>query len=409
MLHQKYLNPVQKAAADKAANVRPFKEAPISQENIPMLDLEAVDLSGFSFGPDGLENRKNLAKQLEKALTKYGFFKITGHGISEDEFNKMKSIGQSIFEIPEKEKQEFEGGNKVYEEETHRDLGVIRGNGFKLRGHWGYQNNRRDNIEFFNVRHFNHDDIFFNKIEYPEFVKYHLDDISSYFKYLHNDILKKILTLLDIILELPEGFFWENYFKIHNNNIIKSGGGFGRFLLYHEVDKEYSKQTNGTWLRGHSDGTALTFIASQPIASLQIRDHTSNEWKYVKHTPNSFIVNIGDAFKLITGDYFKSSIHRVTTPPQDQADYKRNTIVYFCDPRLDAYIDVDEIKSPKLKRLGITRDTSLERLTFEKWDEAKGKFLNAKNKTTFGDIKMFGRDTVMSLTTEGEKLSTVAN
>ena len=37
-------------------------------------------------------------------------------------------------------------------------------------------------------------------------------------------------------------------------------------------------------------------------------------WPY----SDGLIVNIGDAMEFITGGYFKSSIHRVVGPPDDQ-------------------------------------------------------------------------------------------
>lgn len=104
-----------------------------------------------------------------------------------------------------------------------------------------------------------------------------LDDIFNYFRYLHFKVLKKVLNLIDIVLELPEGTLWKKFFKVVDNEIDNSGGGFGRFLLYHKVDKNYNKSTNNTWMRGHTDATALTFIVSQPILSLQIRDYKTQE------------------------------------------------------------------------------------------------------------------------------------
>lgn len=393
-----YLDPTEKAKIDKIHNVRPFIEAPNTTELAPssVIELEAIDLSKFVDGPEGLASRKQLAAQLEVALTTYGFFKLVGHGIGTEQIERLKAVGQAIFELDDNTKKQNVAGTFKIPEEQDRELGVIRGTGYKPRGHWTYQNDKRDNVEFFNVRHFLHDDIFYHQIKYPEFVKYHLDEINTYFKHLHYEVLRKVLLLIDIILELPEGQLWQNHFQVINNDIENSGGGFGRFLMYHPVDEEYKEKTNGTWLRGHTDATALTFILSQPIVSLQIREHETNEWKYVTHTPNALVVNIGDAFKYLSGSYFKSLIHRVTTPPEDQAGYQRSTIIYFCDPSLTTFIDPQSLQSPKLQRLGYNGDGG-KRVTFKEWDEEKGKFLNEKSRHTKKEVKLFGRDTLMSL------------
>lgn len=82
-------------------------------------------------------------------------------------------------------------------------------------------------------------------------------------------------------------------------------------------------KTNNTWLRGHSDASALTFITSQPMASLQFRDYHDGEWKYVGYRPNALVLNIGDRFEFLTGGWAKSTIHRVVSPPKDQRGHRR--------------------------------------------------------------------------------------
>ena len=378
-------------------NVRPFIEAsPEVRGKYKLIDLPAIDLSLYKEGAEGLESRQNLALKLEESLKEHGFFKLVGHGIEKEVFDNLKSIGQSIFELPEEEKINFMANSQCIEEEGNRELGIVRGAGFKPKGYWTYANETRDNVEFFNVRHFLHDDIFFNKLSYPELVRNNLNDISNYFRYLHFKILKKVLSLLDIILELTEGTLWNKYFKVVDNDIDNSGGGFGRFLLYHEVNKDYKRSTNNTWMRGHTDATALTFIVCQPILSLQIRDYKTQEWKFVSFTPDSLVVNVGDAFQQLTGGYFKSSIHRVVTSPDEQSHYKRNTIIYFCDPSRNTYIDPEELNSPKLNQLKIKASLD-RRITFGEWDDAKGKFFNKKSNTQSQPLRILGRESIGSL------------
>lgn len=87
-----------------------------------------------------------------------------------------------------------------------------------------------------------------------------------------------------------------------------------------ELDEE---RTAGTWLRGHSDASFLTFITSQPMTSLQVRDYKDGQWKYVGYRPNSLVVNVADTLEFLTGSFFKSTIHRVISPPKDQRGYRR--------------------------------------------------------------------------------------
>lgn len=382
---------------NKKYNFRPFIDAPISKENVEVLDLPIIDLGQFDEGP---EKRIELANKLEKALTKFGFFRIINFGLEPEFLDHLKSVSQSTFETTDEVKEKFFAGKNKIDIDQDLELGIIRGTGYKPRGYWTYTNDTHDNVEFFNFRHFLHPNIFYNQIEYPEFVSYHLDEIRTYFSHIHTEAQRKVLTLMDIILEIPEGTLYNNFFPAIENDVVNSGTGFGRFLLYHPVDEQYRKNTSSTWLRGHTDAGALTFILSQSILSLQIRSYENNQWKYVSHVPNSVIVNIGDTFKFLTDGYFRSSIHRVHTAPEDQQDYTRNTIIYFASPKLDIYMDSETLNSPKLKRLGYKLDDGLERITVRQWDEAKGKFFNRTDANRKTNLTIYGRESVGSLINE---------
>ncbi|VEU21999.1 DEKNAAC102951 [Brettanomyces naardenensis] len=391
-------DPKLKAEVRKKFNFRPFKEAPISK--IPSKDtieLDALDFSKFKEGPEGLEDRKKLAKQLEGAVTKYGFFKIVNFGVSQELINQVLSLSQGTLEEPEEVKKQFIGGERNLPHEKERPLGVVRGTGYKPLGYWKYTNDTPDNVEFFNFRYFTQYDTFFNKTEYPEFVKYNLDDIAYYFNYIHREVLRRVVNLIDLILEIPEGTTYRKYFDVVQGDLENAPNGSGRFLLYHPVSDEYNEKTGAIWMRGHADGDALTFILSQPILSLQIREHDTGIWKYATHTPGALVVNIGDMFQQLTGGYFKSSIHRVVTAPEDQRQYYRDTVIYFCNPVPTVYLDPDSLESPKLDRLGLKRDQKLERITARQWDDKKGEFFNRTSANRTQNISFFGRPTVGSL------------
>lgn len=286
--------------------LRPFIEAQPSKSSIEPVELNAIDLSLFREGPEFLAQRQKLASKLENTLSTYGFFSLINHGIDIQTFDRLRSIAQSILELPEEIKRNhLAGALKSDEEVRSKSLGGEIGAGFKPRGCWLMKNGVVDAIEHYNFRDLQQPEFFNEDKNYPDLVRYYLSEvlirISSYYRFLHSSILRKLTILCDLILELPEGFLWENYFKVTENDHNNSGNGFGRFILYHSMDPKEEKMVDKNWLRGHSDGSAFTFITSQPIMSLQIRDYFTGEWKYVGHTPGGLIVNIGDAMEFITG------------------------------------------------------------------------------------------------------------
>lgn len=189
-----------------------------------------------------------------------------------------------------------------------------------------------------------------------------------------------------------------------------------------EMSEDDLVKTGNTALRGHADAGALTFITSQPMASLQFRDYHDGKWKYVGYRPNALVVNIGDRFEVRTRlspllchstlisrfELYFAVPHRrflqehypprrcascgpersPSSRPQyvfhlallfdwTKLDSTRLTsllfAVYFCDHNPTILIDPRTLSSPKLDRLGFVKPDEWERITGEQWDDIKGK------------------------------------
>ncbi|KAI3404490.2 hypothetical protein KGF56_002682 [Candida oxycetoniae] len=383
----------------KTYTLRPFQEAPLSSSiSIKPLQLESIDLSLYKEGPENLPQRKQLALKIEKSLSTYGFISVVNHGFDIAKLEFLKSIAQGLLELPfEEQKKYLAGALKSDLEDRSTSVGAERGAGFKPKGYWSMRNGVEDSIIHYNFNNMNHS-IFFDEEHnnYPEIVKDHLKEIAEYYRFLHGDTLKKICNLADIVLELPEGFLYDKFYSVKDNDFDSSGGGAGRFMLYEAMDIEDQKKVDNTWLRGHSDSGGFTFITSQPILSLQIRDYYTGEWNYVGHAPNGLIVNIGDAMEFITGGYFKSSIHRVVAPPDDQSGYKRLVLIYFSKPKNTSILDPEAINSPKLNRLGYIKPKEWEKINFNAWNNQKSRLFGKKaiNDTTSEEprlVLLYGR------------------
>ncbi|GAA5840735.1 hypothetical protein JCM9279_001201 [Rhodotorula babjevae] len=352
----------------------PFEHVQPTKEKIPFVELGVVDLSKYQDGPEGLSARRALAAELEEAITTQGFFFLEGHGFPQDKLEYLQAVSQAILDLPLDEKAKFPAGAAQSDGDSFDDktkLGAERGSGFKPRGYWSMQAGVRDQIEHFNYRNLLHPTLR-DQQAYPDLVRRHLPETTEYFSYLHLNVVRKLSSLFDIILELPEGTIW-SLFDVTEDRPDISGGGFGRAMLYHGMSADDEKKTKGDWLRGHSDASSLTFITPQPMASLQFRDYHDGEWKFVGYRPNALVVNLGDRFEFLTGSFAKSTIHRVVGPPADQRGHRRLGLIYFCDFKPSVLIDPLTLSSPKLDRLGFTKPAEWERITGEQWDDIKGK------------------------------------
>jgi isopenicillin N synthase-like dioxygenase len=77
---------------------------------------------------------------------------------------------------------------------------------------------------------------------------------------------------------------------------------------------------DGLWSYGHTDLGTLTLLFRQPVAALQIKDHKTGDWKWAKPLDGSLTVNTCDALSFLTGNYIKSTVHRVCPDLRVTAD-----------------------------------------------------------------------------------------
>lgn len=371
-----------------------FVECPESKADVAAVQLDSIDLSLYKEGEEFFEQRKQLAKQLQKSITTHGFFNIVNFGINQEKLEYIRDVAYNVVTLPDEVKEKYLASAATKEQETTKTIGGERGQGFKPKGYWAIQNGVRDSIVHYNFKNTYHDSFIENYDKHPELVAQHINEIADYYNTIHREILPKLLSLCDIILEVPEGSLLKNYFPNSGTNEDDSES-HGRFMLYQPYGSDdLIKKSSQTWLRGHSDISAFAFITSQPMLSLQIKDYFDGEWKYVKHKPNSLIVNIGDAMEFISGGLFKADIHRVINPPEDQKTYERLAIIYFCNPSATADLDPEKLNSPYLNRIGLSKADKLkdwEKIQFHHWNYTKGYLLGRAYAGEKSSLQFFGR------------------
>ena len=85
----------------------------------------------------------------------------------------------------------------------------------------------------------------------------------------------------------------------------------------------------------HTDFGSVTVLFNR-LGGLQIlppgADGQDTQWVYVKPLPGHAIINLGDAMAKFTNGLLRSNIHRVVSPPGEQGDFTRYSLVYFGRP-----------------------------------------------------------------------------
>ncbi|KIP06265.1 hypothetical protein PHLGIDRAFT_128393 [Phlebiopsis gigantea 11061_1 CR5-6] len=337
-----------------------FDFVPETQENLEWADLITLDFSLFGT-PEG---RKELAQTLVEGVREHGFFYVKNFNISQERVNRQFAIGKRLYDIPLEEKLKYvpegldNGQFNGYVPAGRRVLDPVSG--------------LRDRVEIYNIPKFNGD----FKHQHPEIVQDNITEIEEFARSLHTEVLDPLHVLLAIALELPEDYFT----NIHKYD-VKSEDHL-RYMKYSKYTPEENAKIGKLWVQGHTDLGSWTLLFRQPVAALQIQNHKTGEWKYVKPQDATLTVNACDALTFLTGGYVRSTIHRVTSPPKDQEHVDRLGLLYFSRP--NNHVRLETIKeSPVLHREGFTQNNfekgensvpTMEEWTFakQKWQRTKG-------------------------------------
>lgn len=191
---------------------------------------------------------------------------------------------------------------------------------------------------------------------------------------------------------------------------------YARHLDSYPRTEEDETKTKNVWMKGHTGAIPLSVVLtvrriltarppdigsvsilwSQPVTALQILS-PDGVWRYVKHIPNgvvcilphcsrgpirsltrsdadlSQICNAGDSLEMLSGGFYKATIHRVFQPPVDQRGHTRLGLFYFGYTDDDVRL-VPLAESPVLQRVGITRKCADEDAPLEgEWRVARSK------------------------------------
>ncbi|TBU57622.1 Clavaminate synthase-like protein [Dichomitus squalens] len=280
---------------------------PPTEENLNWAALPIVDLAKTATS----EERAALAIQVRDAMRTFGFMYIINHGLTQPQNERIFDIADVPFsQMAEEEKILY--SSKIEETGSYK--------GFKP---------------------------LFEQQSHPKVLEPFLPELRAFAEHNHFKVLHPILRLLAIGLELPE----ETFVKMHD--ICATGPGFVRFMKYYPRSEEDEAKSKNVWFKGHTDIGTITILWSQPISALQIMT-PDGQWRWVRHIDNALVINIGDAMEMLSGGYYKATIHRVVQPPPDQRGYERLGAFYFAMANDDVKL-VPLSQSPVLQREGITR------------------------------------------------------
>ncbi|KAH0905489.1 hypothetical protein HID58_037316 [Brassica napus] len=251
------------------------------QVNIPTIDLKG---GSVHYKDQDLTTRRNVVEQIREAAEKWGFFRVTNHGIS--------------LELQE------------------RMLGGIRGfheQDLQVRKQFYSRDHTRNFLYYTNV------DLFTSaSASWRDTVICYMapdpprsQDLPAVFGEVMLEYSKEVMSLGELIFELLSEALGLNPNHLKEMDCAKSQMMTGQYY----PPCPQPDLTLG--LSKHSDFAFLTVLLQDNIGGLQVLHDQA--WIDVPPVPGSFVINIGDLLQFITNDKFISAEHRVIANESSEA------------------------------------------------------------------------------------------
>ncbi len=295
------------------------------------MTIPVIDIGPFLHGSP--EDRRSVARQVDEALRRIGFFAVTGHGVDGRVVDAMTRGSAAFFDLPlqEKMKSAHPGGSI--------------GRGYVPYG--GESNGRTLNAA---AQPDAKEQIAFGRFDIPD-ADYYRQDFAriafqpnllpaspagyarvarDYFGAMEA-LSQRMLHLFAHALELEPAFFADKF--THHASVM-------RVLNY--PDQSGIVLAPGQLRSGaHTDFGILTLLlADDAPGGLQVKRRDDGGWVDVVPPRDSFVVNIGDLMAIWTNDRWVSNLHRVANPaPVPGQGTRRQSIAFFVHANYDARIE----------------------------------------------------------------------
>ena len=282
-----------------------------------MSDFPVVDLAAFAAADAA--GRARVGAQVDRICRETGFLAVGGHGVPEATIAGVQAAARAFFDLPRERKAQVAP-------EPGQPYGWIGPGGEALARSKGVET-PPDLKESFNggplarpegmtdpqALAFCH-----APTPWPDLPGFR-DAWEAYYREMER-LATRIMGVFAVALGRPEEFFAP---------FIGAPISALRALNYPATDRppEAAQQRAGA----HTDYGSLTILLPEAGSrGLEILG-PDGAWREVPPVPGAFVVNIGDLMELWTGGRWRSTLHRVTVPPEHAAR-RRMSLAFFHQP-----------------------------------------------------------------------------
>jgi isopenicillin N synthase-like dioxygenase len=295
-----------------------------------MAAFPIIDIGAFSRPEASAADRAAIARTIADACETIGFFAVTGHGVPRPVIDALIAAAYEFFERPVEEKllvkRPRPEQNRGYIPAGDERLARLRGN-----------ETPADLKEMFAIGPYDLPDepYFTGPAAYPSFAANLWPArpaslrpaLEAYWRAVEG-LTQRLCRIFALALDLPSDFF-----------IVKTDRHISQLRLMHYPPPVRAPLPGQLRAGAHSDLGMMTLIYSDNhVGGLEVMDLAGN-WVAAPPSNDAFTVNLGDLMMRWTNDRWRSTLHRVVNPADD--DHRRSnrlSLGMFFIPNYDAEI-----------------------------------------------------------------------
>ena len=301
------------------------------------------------------QDKSLVASSIRSACEENGFFLISHHGVSLELQEKLESLSEIFFALPESEK-----------EKISMSLGGRAWRGFFPVG-GELTSGKKDLKEgiYFGEESVSNGEPLHGPNLFPD-IKDFRETVLSYMSEV-TELGHRLMGLLSLSLDLPEDYFFKNYTK--DPTLL--------FRIFHYPPMASQDVEAYPWGVGaHTDYGILTVLKQDMVGGLEVQ--TKSGWVSVPPVPNTFVCNIGDMLDFLTKGFYRSAPHRV----RNTTHAERYSYPFFFDPNFHALVR----PLPLSVEFKPTRVTRWDNQDLYAYNGTYGEYLISKVSKVFPDL-----------------------
>jgi isopenicillin N synthase-like dioxygenase len=283
------------------------------ESSIPMIDVAAM------LDPTcDVADRERVARAIDDACRRVGFFSIVGHGIPSELQERLEATAHAFFSLPASEKATIAMARAGSAWRGWFPLGGELTSGVP---------DRKEGIYFGSEHAPDHPRVLAGVAlhganQFPDDGELRgavLDWLDAL-----RPVADAVMRAIALGLGLPAAWFEQHLTE--DPTIL--------FRIFHYPPEPPGGVSAGQWGVGeHTDYGLLTLLAQDHLGGLEVRA-LDGSWIDVDPTPGAIVCNLGDMLERLTGGRYRSTPHRV----RNTSGANRLSFPYFFDPSWDATV-----------------------------------------------------------------------